>query len=305
MHQQKLSIIEFPSNLGLKEPAPGVEPGVRKLPQWLRQHGFHDAIKPINTTSLTAPPYSMDLDSESGIRNADVLVKYAQQQDTLVAEVLDNGHFALAIGGDCSILLGPLLTLKKKGNCALFYLDGHTDFMWPELSETGGAGGMAAAFAAGAGHEKLTDIDGLQPYIHESHVWCVGNREYVDWYEEAIIQSTATYVPLRELREKGIGQTAAAFINMVEKQHLDGFWIHFDVDVLNDDVMPAVDSRTSDGLSYTELSEILTPLLTHPKSVGLTLTILDPDLDVSGQYTAEFVKQITPIFQSAFPTGET
>lgn len=302
MQARALSVIEFPSNLGLKAPAPGMEPGVRKLPQWLRHHGFHDAIQPIKTITLTAPPYSMDLDPESGVRNADALASYAKQQDIAMAEILENGHFALTIGGDCSILLGPLLALRKKGRYALFYLDGHTDFMWPELSQTGGAGGMAAAFAAGNGPPKLTDIDGLRPYIHESHVWCVGNREYLDWYEDAIVQSTATYIPLHRLREDGIAHTAAMFFNMVETHRLDGFWVHFDVDVLNDEVMPAVDSRTPDGLTYEELSAILTPLLTHPKAVGLTLTILDPDLDRSGQYTSEFVKHMSVILNSAFPS---
>lgn len=295
MRTTQISIIECPANLGLKAPAPGVQPGVWKLPDWLRLHGLHTKIEPHRILKLPAPPYAMTLDSASGVRNADALVGYARQLAPVVSGELDQGNFALVLGGDCSVLLGPLLSLKRAGNFALFYLDGHTDYMWPELSHTGGAGGMVAAFAAGKGPDKLANIDGLKPYIPAKHVWCVGNREYVDWYENAIIQSDATYVPLHRLRSDGAEAVVSTFLGTVEGLALDGFWVHFDVDVLNDELMPAVDSRTPDGLDYAELASILRPLLSHPKIAGLTLTILDPDLDPEGHFIERFVDEVAPI----------
>ncbi|MCF1716204.1 hypothetical protein L0U88_16300 [Flavihumibacter sp. RY-1] len=62
--------------------------------------------------------------------------------------------------------------------------------------------------------------------------------------------------------------------------------------------MPAVDSRTPDGLWYSELSELLEPLLISDKATGLQITILDPDLDPSGYYTKEFVKRICETINS-------
>lgn len=62
-----------------------------------------------------------------------------------------------------------------------------------------------------------------------------------------------------------------------------------DVDVLDDAVMPAVDSRHPDGLSYQELGPILRATLQSGLAVGLQITILDPDLDPHGQITKDFV----------------
>lgn len=293
-----ICVIEFPSNLGLKEPYPGREPGVKHLPDWLRKHRLHEYINPSEVLRLEAPPYTMHLDEESGVRNADLLVDYAIKQNEVLHQVLEAKRFPFVIGGDCSILIGPLLRLRQMGNYALFYLDGHTDFIWPPLSSTGGAGGMAAAFAAGKGPEKLTNILNLGPYIKEEQVWCVGNREYEEWYEQAIIESKATYLSLARLRADGIKSAVNSFLKMVYSQNLTGFWIHFDVDVLNDEIMPAVDSRTPDGLHYAELREILLPLLADSKAVGLTLTILDPDLDPTGYYTIAFVEQIKRLFKN-------
>src|SRR5262245_30815422 len=136
MSLRNVCIVEFPSNLGLKEPSPGHEPGVKKLPGWFKEHGFYERINPVHVYSLDPPPYTMDVDKESGVRNADAIAQYAKGQAGIINNILSRSEFPLVIGGDCSILIGNTLALKTRGNYGLFFLDGHTDFMWPELSHT-------------------------------------------------------------------------------------------------------------------------------------------------------------------------
>jgi arginase len=171
--------------------------------------------------------------------------------------------------------------------------------MWPSLSQTAGAAGMDTAIVTGHGHKKLTDIEGLQPYFREEQVWCVGNREYDEEYVAAIRNSSIHYVDLHDLRKQGIRKCVTAFLEMVTISKLDGFWIHIDVDVLDDAVMPAVDSRTEDGISYDELDQLLQPLLSSPKAAGLEITILDPELDEEGVYTKQFVERFCKVFNEA------
>lgn len=298
-----ISIIEFPSNLGLKEPSPGQEPGVKRLPEWLRKYNFHNWIAPENIQTLNPPTYHMDLDHESAVLNADAIVQYAKQQASLLSEILAEKQFPLVIGGDCSILIGNTLALRQKGHYALFYLDGHTDFMEPNLSQTGGAGGMAAAIVAGRGPQKLINIHEQSPYIKEEYIWCVGNREYDEEYENVIRNSQAKYVSLSSLRETGVTHCIDSFLEIVNTQKLDGFWLHIDIDVLDDEVMPAVDSRTPGGLTYEEFNNIVFLLLSSPKVTGMEITILDPDLDPTGQYTKEFVHNFVYTFNKARKTN--
>ena len=295
-----INLLEFPSNLGLTAPAPGKEPGVRNLPDWLRQYEFHQIINPESILRLDPPAYQFIKDPETGIRNADSIVDYAIKQADLIGKVLDEGKFPLTIGGDCSILIGAALALKQKGDYAVFYLDGHTDFMDLSFSTSGGAAGMVAAFVAGKGHEKITDILNLWPYIKEENLWCVGNREYDDAYEDEIRHSKATYKSLALLRKEGIANCVQAFLREVENKGLAGFWLHIDVDVLNDEVMPCVDSRTPDGLTYEEFNELTGYLLKSDQLTGLEITILDPDLDPTGAYTKTFVQNFTDTINDAF-----
>ena len=293
---KELCIVEFPSNLGLKEPQPGKEPGVKKLPDWLWKHNLHKALDTENIIRLDAPKYSNSRDTETNILNTNSLIAYGREQAYLINNLLSQNKFPFILGGDCSILLGSAIALKQKGNYGLFYLDGHTDFMDVSLSETGGVGGMIASLVTGNGHEKLTNILNLSPYIKEENLWCVGNREYDEAYENEIRNSAATYLSLDALRKNGISNCIESFLSEVETKNLDGFWLHIDVDVLNDAIMPCVDSRTPDGLSYKEFNELTSYLFQSKKLSGLEITILDPDLDTTGQYTKDFVDNITKTF---------
>jgi arginase len=52
-----------------------------------------------------------------------------------------------------------------------------------------------------------------------------------------------------------------------------------DCDVLNPQVMPAVDSPEPGGPGIDELAALLAPLVDHPRALGMQLTLYDPSLD--------------------------
>ncbi|KMQ64920.1 arginase [Chryseobacterium angstadtii] len=297
--KKAIQIFEFPFNLGLKKKDHETEPGVKKLPDWLRKLGFHQEISPTDVFRLDTPKYSMNLDQESGVLNADIIVEYAQKQANLILDNHEKNSFSIMLGGDCSILIGTALALKKLGNFGLFYLDGHTDFIPPHLSSTSAAAGMDLAIITGTGPEKLTNLQGLQPYFKEENIFCVGNAETDDKeYVQQIVDSDIHYFDLYQLRKNGFRKTEDDFLKMIDSKSLDGFFIHFDVDVLKDELMPAVDSRMEAGIDYENLREILVPLVHSPSCFGIEITILDPDYDESGTFTQMFIKNLIQIIKN-------
>jgi len=68
-----------------------------------------------------------------------------------------------------------------------------------------------------------------------------------------------------------------------------GFWVHFDVDVLDPGVMPAVDSPIAGGLGLEEAAALLGPVVRHPAALGLQVTIYDSTLDPDGVAAARLV----------------
>ena len=56
----------------------------------------------------------------------------------------------------------------------------------------------------------------------------------------------------------------------VTKPELQGFWVHLDVDVLDDAIMPAVYYRHPGGLSWDEAAQLLQGLLGSPAPAAWT-----------------------------------
>jgi len=290
---KNLVVIEAPSNLGLIEPQPGKEPGVKELPVWLYANGFYDLLLPERIIKIPAPAYSMELDVDSGVRNAEAIADYSIQLAKQIKPLLDSAHFPLVIGGDCSILIGCAYGFKQAGNFGLFFLDGHTDYVLPYSSDTKGAAGMDLAIVTGNGHEKLTNINGLRPYVREENVTAFGNREYDEDYVKAIKDSDINYYDLNSIRLTGVKSITDNFLAEMKRKETDGFWIHLDVDILDNDEMPCVDSPQPGGLTYAELKEVLSNLFESRLVRGMDITILDPTLDFKGTHTKKFIKEIT------------
>jgi arginase family enzyme len=163
--------------LGLRPPAPGKVPGARRLPEALRRHRLLERLGAADAGRVEPPPYRPDIDPASGVRNGDTLPGYTIALADRLVELLRAGTFPLVLGGDCSILLGGMLALRRLGRYGLVSVDGG-----------------AVATLAGRG--------------------------------------------------------------------VEGFWVHVDADVLDPEIMPAVDSPEPGGLTYGELAALLRALTT-------------------------------------------
>jgi arginase len=199
------------------------------------------------------------------------------------------------LGGDCSILLGAALGLRRRGRYGIAYLDGHSDLRHVgNTPHVGAAGGEGMALITGRGQPDLTDLDGLAPYVRDADAVVLGIREE-DAYRGELADLGISQLTAGQLRERGPRRVAGETLDRLAA--LDGFWVHLDVDILDPTVMPAVDSPDPGGLSYPELIELLAPLLAAPGFVGIDVAIFDPDLDPDGQIAAE----LTDALVSAFP----
>ncbi|MDX1435949.1 MAG: arginase family protein [Anaerolineales bacterium] len=299
METRKITIFEAPSNLGLMPPAPGKEPGVKCLSQALLAAGLGARLGAATAGKIPPPPYSPRIDRRAGVRNAEAIRRYTFDLAAALEDALRHGQFPLVLGGDCSILLGCMLASRRLGHFGLMFLDGHTDFGTPETSLTGGAAGMDLALACGYGPQGLTSYEGLTPLVAEKDVVVFGHRDISDpaayiWQE--VFDTDILLIDLDAIRTIGLDKAVAQALDRLESRRLDGFWIHLDADVLDEAVMPAVDSPQPGGFSYPELAGVLAALLASDLAVGLDITIFDPTLDPDGSVAAAFVEALASGF---------
>ncbi|MGX1273294.1 arginase family protein [Streptomyces phaeoluteigriseus] len=277
-------VLDAPSNLGLRPPAPGTVPGCHKLAGALREQRIVRRLGALEGGVVVPPRYDRgDWKEGDGVFNAPALASYTRRLADRVERHVRDGDFPVVLGGDCSIQLGASLALRRIGRYGLAAVDASHDFRHPGNSTAvGAAGGEEVALATGRGQDDLTDLEGLRPYLRDEDVRFFGIRD-------AFADDTAELAALRMpvvtvggLREWGPETLGAATARAFEIPGLDGFWVHLDADVLDPPVMPAVDSPDPDGLFPDELVALLRPLLASPRCAGLNVTIYDPDLDPDG-----------------------
>ena len=247
---------------------------------------------------MTPPRYDRgDWKPGDGVFNAQAMAAYTVKVADRVAGFVQQGKFVVLLGGECSNLLGPALGLKRLGRYGVVYLDGHSDFRTVDNAPyVGAAGGEALALVTGRGQADLTDLEGLGPYTRDADAVLLGIREDDEYAADAVKAGIPVWPALTIAQD--VNAAAAGTLEHLERDELDGFWVHLDVDILDAEIMPAVDSPDPGGIDHEQLRALLRPLLAAPKCVGIDIGIFDPDLDPDGVYAAELtdtlVAALTP-----------
>jgi arginase len=282
------AILDAPSILGLRRS------GVEYLPRALRDAGLLERLgaEDAGRVDTLNDRYSAERDKATGLLNGQAIRAFSSRLADSVACLFQSGRFPVVLGGDCSILLGALLALRRIGCYGLVFLDGHADFYQPEASPTGEVADMDLAIVSGRGPDIVANIEGLRPLVRDEDVVLLGcrDREEAERAGSRDVRDTAMILfDLDRVRELGATRAAETAVRALSRNELAGFWVHLDADVLDDAVMPAVDYRLPGGLSFEELSAMLRSLLGSGRAVGLTITILNPSLDPEGAIANQFV----------------
>jgi len=235
------------------------------------------------------------------MRNAPGIAEYSVRLADAVADVVDRGEFPILLGGDCSIVLGSMLALRRRGRYGLLFIDGHADFYQPEALTSGEAASMDLGFATGRGPELLTNLEGLRPLVRDEDVVAFGFRDAQEQreYGSQPLPPAALALELNEVRRLGAqraAQRAVEHLTAADKS-TQGFFIHLDADVVSDALMPAVDYRMADGLSWDELRTVLQTALASGRAVGIEITIYNPALDADGSSGRELARTLLEALQ--------
>jgi len=153
---------------------------------------------------------------------------------------------------------------------------------------------MDLALATGRGPAVVTDIEGGRPLVRDEDVVVFGRRDAADAeaHGSQRIEDTAiAMTDLAAVRAAGAEAAAASAVERLSRSGPDGIWIHLDADVLDDAVMPAVDYRLPDGLSWDELVAVLRAGV-NGGAVGINVTIFNPKLDAGGSIARAFVEAL-------------
>jgi len=197
------------------------------------------------------------------------------------------GMTPLIVGGDCSILIGIVNGLRRHDpDVGLITVDGHFDMHTPLTSPSGDAADMEITL--------LTDPTGPfatlgtdMPALALNRVAFIGPRDHDEMNKMGSplpheISPRPFIADAPALAHITATDAAESAIEHLRGAGAKGFWLHIDLDVLSTEDMPAVDFPQPGGLSWAELSETTRVLVRDPGFRGMSIAILNPNLDQGG-----------------------
>ena len=223
-------------------------------------------------------------DGDSGVIGIEGVVAVTEALRIAVRDAVAAGGRPLVIGGCCTVVPGAMAGLRDAGAPAgLVNVDGHVDVYDGVSSPTGEAADMPVGVALGRAPARWAEAAGGAS-VGAADVVALGARdpEEADDIAALLADELAALEVLGPdaLRAAGLaaaGERAAA--------RLGRFWVHLDVDVLDEAAMPATDYLMPGGLEWDELAALLGPLGAAPGLAGLSLGCLNPEKDPQGAYT--------------------
>jgi arginase len=204
-----------------------------------------------------------------------------------VRAVASDGERPLVLGGCCSLVPGALAGMRDAGvPVGVAYVDGHIDVYDGRTSPTGEAADMPMGVAFGREPAAWVEAAG-GPAAAPGETIVLGARDPEEATDVADLLAgdlgALEVLGPKELRRAGLAESGA---RAAERLSANGrrFWIHLDVDVLDEREMPATDYLMPGGLDWDELAALMDPLGASEALAGLSLGCVNPEKDPDGEY---------------------
>ncbi len=286
--------------LGVPIDSVGRTGGTEFSPRVLRSLGLIEALRGSDAGDLDVSIRGDERDPTTGlIASEDVLAASAVIRDAIVG-LLSDGAKPFLIGGCCTELVGALAGARDVlGRVGLAYVDGHLDLYDGETSPTGEAADMPMSVALGFGPKSWGDAVGGAS-IRAEDVAILGYRDLEESQAYGMRHPDTvaglTHRSNETIRADGARSTGEETAGALAAS-AGSFWLHLDVDVLDEAVFPATDYLMPNGLTWDELTDLIGPLAPHPSLAGASVGCYNPEKDPGERCGRRLVE----LWRDAFP----
>jgi arginase len=291
-----LSIIPAPLSVGI-----GLA-GTELMPRALLEVGLASRLHAEVVEGPGTADWPQVVDPETNVPSPSEVGSWLLKLASSVEQEIGRQRFPIVLGGDCTVLLGSMLGAKRSGARGLLFIDGHTDYSIPgeqSRESDGETASMDLALVTGKGRPvNLARLDPDGPLVSEQYTAVYGFRDdgYVAKYGGGNPRAAGILcLSLSDVRVTGFGTTSSAALKRVQASGKP-FWIHLDLDVLDDAEMPANDHRLADGLSIGEVVALIRHATATGQAAGINVTIFNPILDWDGSVARRIVDMLVAAF---------
>jgi arginase len=216
-----------------------------------------------------------------------------------VRRVLASGERPFLLGGCCGLVMGAVAGARDElGRVGVVNVDGHIDAYDHRTSRTGEAADMPVGALMGLGWPDLLRLMGPNPVVAQGDAVVVGARDPEEAADLGDLPDRLGI--LRQDRDAvvadppGAGRAAVAHFASGTAT-APAYWVHLDVDVLDESVFPATDYLMPNGLDLDQLAGVLRPIVQHPAMIGFSVGCYNPSKDPDGRYGGQLADLLVDV----------
>lgn len=200
-------------------------------------------------------------------------------------------RFPLVLAGNCNTSLGTVSGMG--GNVGVIWFDAHGDFNTPETTPTGFFDGQALAALSGRCWSALTATIPGYSAVDDRSIVLVGARDLDQRELDLLLLSCVTRV------DASLASLAGALKSLA---HVDGVYLHIDLDVLDRDETVVNRYSVPNGLSVSQLIGAVESIGAAVPIRAAALTAYDPEYDPAGAVCAVAHRLVETILSTARTT---
>lgn len=279
MNASKIQIIGVPLDLGAEEL------GVDKGPQVIRERNIVDKLKDVGLDTvdvgdITAQKRAQLEMGHPNLPYVEEIVRVNEELAQKVDSIVQSGDKAVIIGGDHSVNLGAFsgAAAASEESIGLIYIDAHGDMNTPETSLSHNIHGMHLASLMGFGPDIMTQLYRPGTKLQKQNLLHIAG---VDFDKEEIDFIKRENIPgftMLDLLRKGMGP----LFDMIDdlQKRVDRIWVSVDLDAIDSVYAPGVGIPNQGGLTYREVSALMSYIGSNCSVVGLDLVEYNPNHDI-------------------------
>ena len=294
-----INLIGVPINYGCDRE------GAQLGPSNLRENHVVDLIKDsqyktYDLGDMSIPKISVDAKyiGHNHMKYLDPVVEINTNLAEQVYSSLKANNFPFVLGGDHSLGMGSLAGAAKNfDELAVIWIDAHGDINTHETSPSGNIHGMPLAASMGVGHSSLTNLYFEGQKVKPENVYILGARDLDPGEVQLAKDLELNLYTMDTVREKSLEIILDEIITKIKSSKVDGVHLSFDIDVLDNSIVPGTGTPVAEGFDLEEGKFVFSKLLGEGFVNSMDFVELNPLLDdLDGKTTKTCLEMIKHIF---------
>jgi arginase len=283
----QIALIGAPSSAGAHNA------GMEKSPAALRAAGLADKLRAVGyqVNDLgDIPAQSWQPDEESPrLRNIAAVLAALNALRPLVEVAAKSGALPIILGGECTMALATLAGVRRYyRHVSLLWLDCDADLNTPATTPSGCAHGMVLAHIAGHGAPELVRFYSEPPLVREPDIALFGVARLDPPEDMFLSRSPMKRMKAAEILRRGPEASAESILSSLHAESRD-FVLHFDVDFVSGEDLPAVDFPGIGGIRLEQAGKMLEMFCRPSRLLAIDVASYNADKDPDGSSAAKIV----------------